>query len=182
MQKKLFVAIDPGDELASFLENYQEGLKGKRGLRLTPSANLHLTVYFIGYVAQDRLNEIVGVLDETSREIGQFRLVLEDIVFAPPGRPRRMIWAVLKDEDGGYNRLHLSLGRGLGAFTVSTAGRELFPHITLARFDNPHLAASVRLPSLQEKPAVDVASFNLMESSQGQDGVFYTPISSFLLS
>ena len=91
-KKRLFLALPL---LPSFLELFGRYQKSSslKGIRWIASSNLHITVYFLGDVEEQKIEPLCDKLQRCFSAITPFLLEFEDIVFAPPKRPPRMVWA-----------------------------------------------------------------------------------------
>jgi 2'-5' RNA ligase len=180
MKKRLFVAIPLPQDLAEEIADWSRSLKS-RELRLTPKENLHFTVYFIGYVDEEKIAVLAEALEQALVGIKPFPLKFEKIIFAPPGKSPRMIWAVFQGE--GYKYLRAEVSRSLRQFARRDSARlEPIVHATLARFKDRRLAQSLAL----KQPRFTASRFlvsrvDLMESVLSRAGPSYTILRSFPL-
>ena len=183
MKKRLFVAIAFPGELLQELISYEEKLKKfcGGGFRWTRSENFHLTLHFIGYLEEERLPSLQVALTGALQGVKCFEISFKEIVFAPPGTTRRMIWAIFESRE--YEELAKNLGEPLKEFTQKeSSSRPVVPHLTLARFKEPSLAKGIKLPG--PKFLINqfrVSSVELMESKLSPQGPSYAVINSWSL-
>lgn len=182
MKKRLFVAISLPDELAKELAQYQEKFKNPKEFRFTTPENFHLTLHFIGYLDEERLPALQATLTETLRKTKRFEISFKEIIFAPPDRTKRMIWAVFESKE--YEELSRKIADSLQDFSqLPGPDRPNIPHLTLARFQESSLAKSIRLP--QPKFSINkfsVSRVELMESKLSPQGPTYRVIGSYGIS
>lgn len=102
-------------------------------LRRVKPENLHVTLAFLGWTPDERLDEVTGAAREAAAGVARFELVFEGAGrFPPRGRPR-VLWIGIAD--GGPNVLQLATGvaAGLRRRGLRFDDRPLAPHLTLAR-------------------------------------------------
>ena len=177
MKKRLFVSISLPDWLVDELLLYGEDVE-LRGFRWTAGDNLHITVHFIGYVDDNRINDLSDKLSEAAHEFKSFSLAMDGIEFGPPGEAPRMIWAKFRDSPP-YNMLAGRIADTLGEFSERSTNRPI-PHVTLARFKTPSLADGVNLNRFKETE-FEVSEVELMESVIFPDGPEYNVVESYKL-
>ncbi|MDD5710651.1 MAG: RNA 2',3'-cyclic phosphodiesterase [Candidatus Colwellbacteria bacterium] len=175
--KKLFIAIDIGDNVASYLGSYVEGLPNLGGARIVPEENYHITVHFIGYVNEESLKEIQDRIKQAASRSRPFALRLKGVVLAPPGRISTMLWAVFEDVEA-FVKLSDDLQQALSKFGGDT--QEKVPHVTLVR-SRKSLGGVRRCPDVKKIDQLHVNQITLMESTEAQGGVYYKPLAHFLL-
>ena len=133
---RLFVAIDPGDDIRKELRGFQEELqKGiKLRMRYTPEENLHLTVKFLGEVQDEKIPGVLEILKSAALDTGPVKLKLEGVgVFPEKHGPVRIVWAGLNDDDGYLKKIASELDPAFEWAGVAAEGRPFVPHITIAR-------------------------------------------------
>ena len=175
--KKLFIAIDIGDDVAGYLSSYVRGLPNLGEARVVPEENYHITVHFIGYVSEESLEEIQNCIKQTVSRSRPFALRLKEVVLAPPGRVSTMLWAVF--EDGGvFAELSDNLQKALHKFSGDI--KEKIPHVTLVR-SRKSLGGVGRCPDTKGVGQLHVNQIVLMESTEAQGGIYYKPLTHFSL-
>lgn len=178
MKRRLFVAILPPDEFRRELAAYGEAL-ALPGIRRVPEENLHITLHFIGWVDELALPEVAEKVGSAARKAKPFTLRLDRVLFAPPGGPKRMIWALFHKSDS-FTSLSEDIKRALQKFAGADMRKPQYPHITLARFSAPSI---VRGAVLAEPKAAGrsfvVSRVFLMESKLSPSGPTYSTIESY---
>jgi 2'-5' RNA ligase len=124
---RLFCAISPPEPVLAALEALQDEIPAGR---LTPPENLHLTLAFLGEVAQ---GDAEAVHDEFLRiDAPRFRVELQGLGTFGSREPQILFAGVA--QNAALDALHRKIRGALHAAGLMT-GRERFrPHITLARF------------------------------------------------
>ena len=128
-------------------------------MRFVPAANLHVTVQFLGEVAEERAAELEGALRARVAPLAPFALELERIAPGPPGGRARMVWAHFA-RSPDFERLARAVAEAAAPYAPKLEPpRQALPHATLARFGRPpprlrdlvlpQLAGSVHVPACQ---------------------------------
>ena len=148
--------------------------------------NLHITLIFLGYLADEEIVETCKIVGETVSRHSSFIVNLKRICYGPPQKiPPRMVWAEgEKSEELG--KLQKDLENSLLATPSSglkkTETRPYAPHITLGRIK----AWDFRQIEPEERPEVseeidlnfEVNSVEVMESQLKRGGAEYTALES----
>lgn len=155
---RLFFAVWPTDVAALRLRALSEAIAGETGGRATPPANIHLTLEFLGEVAEDRL----PILDGIARSIAAkpFRLRLDRL---GAFRRARIAWIGAQKPPAGLIELQRALSSGLRGAGFALEERPYSPHVTLAR----HTAKPAPKGPI-EPIEWRVASFSLVRSRPGK--------------
>ena len=126
MDARLFVALWPAPAVRTQLAAARDRWRWPKGATPVRSEHLHLTLHFIGAVAQARVPEIAAALDVPSPAF--------DLTFG-----RDVLWphgvAVLEPDRAppALTALHAALGERLRTLSLPTDERPFKPHVTLAR-------------------------------------------------
>lgn len=179
--KRLFIAIPLSTDFIEALDEYCKGLSGFDEWRFIPKENWHITVLFLGHVKDEELPTIVETLKKVFPGVKSFTLEFDKIMFAPPGRPPRMIWAQFK-KSAEFQRLSNDLNKAFEKFIKKTSmQREALPHATLARLKNI-IAAKKELQNFEPKEKIfTISQIYLMESRLSKSGAEYSIIEPFYL-
>jgi 2'-5' RNA ligase len=85
---RLFVALELPERVRDELERWQrEALAGDDALRGPPAETLHVTLCFLGYVAERRIDDVAAIVRGLERRPVDMRFELEP-VGVPSSRPR----------------------------------------------------------------------------------------------
>ncbi|MBL8006196.1 MAG: RNA 2',3'-cyclic phosphodiesterase [Ignavibacteria bacterium] len=188
---RTFISINPDDETKNKISELQSDLKkiilrinrsGYDYLRWEKPANLHMTLFFIGEINEDKLTGIQTGLKEVSgdfpfKEIG-FR---SDGLNAFPGLrfPRVLVISLLNPDKGVY-----LLSDKINS-VMKKAGfeqdKKFIPHITIARVKRDR---KINLSGLSEEIDFEFEfkseDFYLMKSDLSRSGPEYSVISKFI--
>jgi RNA 2',3'-cyclic 3'-phosphodiesterase len=157
-KNRIFVAVPLGDEARRTLLAFQQTLKledrsERSALRLLRAEQMHLTIKFVGWAADDRVAAFRElVLAEGPRTPQLVTRFVRISAFPTPSRARVLV-AELSDPGARLAELAERVAAASERLGVSRERRSFRPHVTLARA-NPaaNLAKYLELPP----PAGDV--------------------------
>lgn len=128
--KRLFVGIPLSPEISiSLRQILQELAERDAHLKLVKEENLHLTVAFLGDVAEQQISSIGQILQKFVSGKRAFFISLEHLQAIPSLQKMRVIWIDAVGEE--IQTLIREMNSLLAA--VRSEGREEKPHVTLAR-------------------------------------------------
>lgn len=189
MMYRVFIAIDLPEKIKKELGQWQEKHR-QLPARWTKEASLHLTLVFIGYVADSQLAEICRAMREVTQKFWPFEINFNQIILGPPsstkttaGKPR-MIWLIgeaneqLSQLKTALETVLLNCDSGLSR----VEHRPFRPHLTLARILPIEWARLPNQPAIDEKfmAKVSVSGIKLMESNLKRGGAEYITLDSAL--
>lgn len=128
---RVFFALWPESELSGQLGGMAADLAGHFGGRATRRETVHLTLAFLGQVAEARLPELIAVAGQIRGE--SCVLTLDRLGYWPR---QHLLWAGCKEVPAALSSLAENLCAALGTagFAVDAAhGRDFIPHLTLVR-------------------------------------------------
>jgi 2'-5' RNA ligase len=170
---RLFVALDPPDEVKDALDRLCEGLPG---IRWSDPGQFHLTLRFIGEVGQGTFYEIGEALGDVSH--APFELAFRGLGQFPPRGAPHTLWAGIDDPSGGVASLRRRIERALAEVGLASERRKFAPHVTLGRFRGPppeeRLASYLFRRNLFRCEPFPVSSFALYSSQLRPEGSLYT--------
>jgi 2'-5' RNA ligase len=147
----------PDASVLSALVTHVEGWQWPAGCRLTPAAQLHITLHFLGQVDATRQAALQAGLAETL-PFAPLTMVLD----TPQSWPRGLA-VLLPTEHAGLHALQERLAATLQAAGFATERSPWSPHVTLAR-----RAAGATPPQAPTSLAWKVDSFALVWSRPSQ--------------
>ena len=199
MKKRLFIAIPLPEDIRQVFAAYREDYPNLKA-RWTAEENLHITLYFCGDTDEKKIPALIESLGKIN--FHPFEMDFQKILFAPPGRPPRMVWAQFEgskefadltreiyeaaknfasapEKPHENSTPHVTLARFVSA--PEKPHENPIPHITLARFADPRAAAGVELT----QPDIDiirVEQYDLMQSHIGTQSPTYLLLKSYALT
>ena len=181
---RLFVAIDLPEPLKQQLSALSTPIDG---VRWTPTANLHLTLRFIGDVPQGAADEIQTALPDVQSPPFSLRLSGVGTFPSHSRKPPRIIWAGLSNPPA-LQSLHEKIELVIRDLGLTPDNRPITPHITLGRVksaDDHTVSAIGRFiehNAAYHSEAFIPGEFVLMESQPSASGQRYTTLTRYPLT
>lgn len=181
MSMRLFVAIEIEpeirDRISEFVARLRPGLSKARWVR---PEGLHITLKFLGNVADDRSSRIEGALRAV--QANAVRVSVAKLGVFPNPKSPRVLWVGV-DAGDRLGRLARAVDQQMGSIGFQSEKREFSPHVTLARFNHPPRGNLGSL--LSEAPpsfgTMTANEFHLYESKLSPQGSRYIKLASFKL-
>jgi 2'-5' RNA ligase len=180
---RLFVGIGLPDAVVEALSALLGRLRPTAPVKWSPAENLHITTKFIGEWPENRLQEMIAVLQRVERPAEKLEIEIGGLGWFPnPNRPR-VFWAGVHSP--GLAGLAAATDRETSQLGVAMEERAYSPHLTLARIKDPAPLAALR----QAVANLDSAefgrfapsAFSLYHSKTGSSGSVYTKLAEFSL-
>ena len=135
---RLFVALDLSVAVHEQLEEILSSLKVVAPkAKWVPSENIHLTLSFLGEIAEERVPELVSALNSVASRHPSITLhTAPGGSFGSRHKPR-VLWVGLEGDLEGLRALQHDVAQAMVAFGVEEEHREYTPHLTLARARDP---------------------------------------------
>ncbi|MDJ0948778.1 MAG: RNA 2',3'-cyclic phosphodiesterase [Alphaproteobacteria bacterium] len=175
---RLFIAIQPPDDVRDRVATLCSGLKGVRWV--TPE-NLHLTLKFIGERPAHDVPDMISALGRI--HLAPFQMTLSGVGYFGARKRIRSIWAGVERTEALVN-LHRRVESTLHQIGIPREDRKFAPHITLARLKNgrpERLGPWIEANNLFRADPFQVAQFQLFTSFLSQEGAIYHPEAEFPL-
>ncbi|KIL98013.1 2'-5' RNA ligase [Paramagnetospirillum magnetotacticum MS-1] len=175
---RLFVGIGFDEELSARMAALQRGLPGARWV---DPADLHLTLRFIGEVAEDLAEEIhlgLAALAEPP-----FALTLSGLGLFGDRHRAHTLWVGVERSDA-LSRLASRIESAVVRAGASPEPRKFNPHVTLARLkDTPsgRLQDFIDASGPFREELVAVERFTLFRSTLGRQGAHYDALEHYPL-
>jgi RNA 2',3'-cyclic 3'-phosphodiesterase len=193
---RCFIAIRLNAEIQAALQSLQDSLRDRLpGLRWVKPANAHITLKFLGDVAENRLHEISSILQQACSGMEETRLELQGLGIFPLPKSPRVLWVGLAGDIHKLQAVVQRLGEQLCKAGWHADIQNWTAHITLARFPNtrhqPKSKNAIRHDRLQARDDVNhilddyadrkfgslaVVSVDLMASVLQPAGPEYQPL------
>ncbi|MGH6954341.1 MAG: RNA 2',3'-cyclic phosphodiesterase [Alphaproteobacteria bacterium] len=177
---RAFVAILLPEAIRARLGAEARALAGiASGVVWVPEPNLHLTLKFLGSVAEGRVPAIANALGSAAG-LPAFDLELRGLgAFPTPDRPR-VLWVGVGPGAAAGAALAARVDAGLAALGFPAETRPFASHVTLGRVRTPHrnpgLAEHLRRAGDRDFGRVRVAAVSLMRSQLSPAGARYTEL------
>ncbi len=167
---RVFIAIPCKKPVLDLIVEYQKKWN-KLPVRWIKPKNLHLTLVPPAYFSDDEIVQIIARLKQVIAGILPFNISFDSFIFAPPGKPSRMIW-LTGPKDPRLQHLKDTIEDAMG---VKKQSRPIFPHITVARMPKNEWKKYGSESNKEEKVKVAmlVEEIAVMESILSKTGADY---------
>lgn len=186
-----FISIDLPENIRSEIKSLQDSFRtsGFPHFRWVSISSIHLTLKFLGNVAENQVGPVKSALQTIAEQHPAFQLSLKQTGLFPNARRPRVVWVGFTGDVETLGRIQKNIDIALAPLGFIPEKRGFTPHLTLARipegmkapelesFGKQWLAAEIR-------PGLDfpVSSLNLMKSTLRPTGAVYDVLASFPLS
>jgi len=177
-KRRIFIAINLPKNIKDKLISYREKWTDLP-VRWTPTANIHITLAFIGHVDDDETYEICKVVKKIASIHNPFTINLEKIILGPPNKPPRMLWV-----EGEKNKELAEFKDALESSLLDSQSngyekkeiRAFCPHITLGRIKQGLWQKLVPQPEINEifNFSFQVETIEIMQSNLKRSGAEYS--------
>ncbi len=184
---RAFIAIKLSGELKGHIAELQAELKrrafGRDGLGWVKPEGLHLTLRFLGDIAEEQVGALGTLLREVAAGIKPFALEARGVGAFPNPRAPRVIWLGLQgtpESMAALRRMQAGIEAGVAGLGFPREPREFTAHLTLARVrDRQSGAALAKVLEANHDRAVGsftAASVGLIKSELRPAGAVYTTL------
>ena len=186
---RLFVGIELEDAVTAAAADLGQALKARLSAvspgfsaRWVPAANLHITLWFIGEVAEPRALELAERL-RAPFDQAPFQLGLRGCGAFPSSGAPRVLWIATTDGTDAMRTLYHRLEGRLGPLGFEAERRPYSPHLTIARVKEPGRGSPRAIRDALARPGFDtdcgvsaVASVTVFRSRLSPHGAVYEPL------
>jgi 2'-5' RNA ligase len=150
---RIFIGIELDEAVresaAAIAASLREQLGPRLDARWIPAGNLHITLWFVGEVVEDRAEEILRAVGEPFTG-GSFDIHITGAGAFPPSGAPRVVWLGVTSGAEGLARIHAELALRLRPLGLEPERRPYSAHLTVARIkdrqggDHRQLRAALR--------------------------------------
>jgi 2'-5' RNA ligase len=180
--RRLFVAIEPDGGVRALAVDVAAGLRrelsGRARLDFTPSERQHVTLAFLGEVAETQLEVVNDVVANLARRHAPIVVEAGGVGAFPRPECARVLWLAFGHGSDALRSLALDLQTRLRAARHAIEDRDWTGHVTLARCrDRAGVDAREALARCTDRRVrCPVESLVVMESRQGAGGATYVSL------
>ena len=177
--RRLFVGIPLSAPLRKRLTQEMQ-LWPKEAVLRTAEENLHVTLFFLGFVQEEEVGEICARVGETCKDIEAFELQFTGMKLMESEESPKMIWLTGEASD----ELRLVLEKIEKTFSSFVREKKVYrPHVTLAKIKKSKWLKLESKPKLKEKVLFieSVENIAVFESLSVDGKRRYEPIDTFPL-
>jgi RNA 2',3'-cyclic 3'-phosphodiesterase len=175
---RTFVAIFPPQEVREALFHAAHDLQASTGFRLVSQEKIHLTLKFLGDVAEQDL----GTIEKALRPLGEghepFEVSTSDFGAFPSEQKARILWAGIEQGSDHLRTIAEEVENLLSPAGFERENRPYLPHLTLGRAR----ARRTKLHPPESSPPTlrfTVRGVDLVKSVPGDSSVTYSKLASF---
>lgn len=158
--------------------------RGPGGASWVRPDSIHLTLKFLGEVADNRIDEIGSALERAAEGAAPFSLAVEGVGGFPNPKYPRVVWAGIK-ESTELKKLQLQVEAAMVELGFEPDGRAFSPHLTLCRIksaaDSREMGRLLSEVKPELKAVFEVSSVVLFKSVLKPAGAEYTALKEIIL-
>jgi RNA 2',3'-cyclic 3'-phosphodiesterase len=183
---RAFIAIELPENIQAALHAVQEQLKTyKFKTTWTRTENIHLTLKFLGDIRQEKVDPIIGVIEEAAKDCRSMTLRSQAIGFFPGIKYPRVLWTGISGQTEILAKLQGKIDLGLTTLGFPKEKKPFTGHLTLGRIKGggrPELFIEI-MKTFQNMTTemFIVDSVNLYQSNLMPSGPMYTKLFSISL-
>ena len=187
---RLFIALHLPSDVQATVGQTQDSLRRELvspALKWTRPQDTHLTLLFLGEVADDLLPDVKAELREACKSFSNFELKLSEAGCFPNTRRPRVLWLGLGGDLDCLQLLYERVAEQCGTFGERRNNKPFRPHLTLARIKFDDKSISSRLGQCLTELRLDTArwraeSVELVQSELLPSGAKYSILESVKLN
>lgn len=145
--RRLFVGIPLSKALKKRLVREMEAFP-KEATLLTREENLHVTLFFLGFVYEEQVAEVCATVGEACENLESFELEFTGMKLMESPENPKMIWLTGVASEG-LKKLREEVEKAFASFV--TEKKEYRPHVTLAKLKKQKWLKLAKVPELKEK-------------------------------
>jgi len=182
---RLFVALEIPTEVRQNLAALLDSLRAiSREPKWVRPESLHVTLKFLGEVADEEIGAVRAALEEIRSEQA-VSLEFRGLGFFPNTKRPRVFWAGI-EASANLKKLAEEIEAAMEKCGIPRETREFSPHLTLARLERPSMPEKLRVAIAENEQrefgALRTNEFHLIQSKLKPSGAEYTTIARFVFA
>lgn len=153
-------------------------------VKYVESENIHLTLKFFGEVDEDKLDEIIAIVNKSIKNYEAYNIKVVNVGAFPNVYRPRVIWTGIKDKDKTTIRLIEDLDKKFHKIGFKKE-KDYVPHITIGRvrevYDKDKLSQTLKSLKKEYHGKMEVKKICLKSSQLTPNGPIYENIKEFEL-
>jgi len=180
---RLFVAVRmPGEIRRRVAEIERQLMASGADVKWVSEENLHITMKFLGYVEEDRLDAVCRAVESAVAGMSVFDVALSGVEAFPNPRRPSVIWVGVASGGEELAALAERIESALERIGFARDDRPFSPHVTVGRVKSPALGMEKlreAMDRFKESPAGSFGAegVTVMRSDLRPTGPIYTHIS-----
>jgi RNA 2',3'-cyclic 3'-phosphodiesterase len=177
---RLFVAVFPPLGLREALVRAARGLPVAGDVRWIRPENVHITLKFLGEVAQENFSRVAHALEPVRERHEPFEVAPEGFGAFPSPRRAQVLWAGVGEGADRLSALARDVEASLEPLGFDREPRRFIPHLTLGRARRRPAALGAGTARIGGN--FSVRRMHLVQSALGAQGASYTTLAAYALS
>jgi len=175
---RTFVAIFPPPEVREALFRAAQNLPTSRNFRLVGQEKIHLTLKFLGDVAEDELDKVKQALQPIRERHDPFEVSTSNFGAFPSEKKARILWAGVEEGSERLRTVARHVENLLEPAGFEQENRPYKPHLTLGR---ARARRTILDTSETSPPALrfTVSGVDLVKSAPSKTGVTYSILATY---
>jgi len=175
---RIFISVELPDEIKNKIAKLIDKLKKTDAkVKWVKPENLHITLKFLGWVDDSKIDEIINLTTKAAAQTKSFKAKFVSIGSFPEGRKPRVVWVGTAEGGDELCSIAQALEETFGKAGYKTETRAFKSHITIGRVkESKVLDKLVKEISGLKSTAfgeMSVNSINIMKSTLRRDGPIY---------
>ena len=176
---KLFVAIPVPAEFKKDLKEFIKLNADVANIRWIPKENWHITLFFIGFINENKLNIINEKTKEIITETNPFELHFQRFSLEGKASKKSMVWARFNTSEE-FEKLSNQIQKNLiDELEEVQKFKRSIPHVTLARLRKSVKRNKINLETNPDKKILEVNQCELWQSIPTSTGMKYENLYSY---
>ena len=176
---RTFIAIEIPADIKRGMAEIQHSLKGSGvDASWTREEGIHLTLKFLGEVAESKIPDIMNGLQRAADGVGPFRLEVSGVGTFPDPKNARVVWVGFSGDLEPLIQLQLSLEEAMVGLGFERDSRKFTAHLTLGRIkyirSRDQWLKTLDAVKVVSLTGFDVTAISLMKSELKPSGAVYT--------
>ena len=174
---RTFIAITLPMEVKSEMAAVSSELSQQcppHSVRWVKTAQMHLTLRFLGDTAVSTLRQLTSDLDRIASWHNSFGLKLNSLGCFPNKKRTRVIWIGLGGELDAAQKLQAEIETAVVAHGWQVENRPFQPHLTIGRVKNSVALNNLKWDTAVKQVEFEVTAVHLVESQLQPSGAIYT--------
>ncbi|MBI3323014.1 MAG: RNA 2',3'-cyclic phosphodiesterase [Candidatus Omnitrophica bacterium] len=187
MTIRAFIAVELPEALRQEVGLFQGELRSAGAdVKWVDPANLHLTLKFLGPIAEDRVPSLIEALQRACAGLSPFALTLEGIGAFPRTTSPRVVWVGIQEGKEPLAALAGRVEEGCSRLGFPGEERPFSAHLTIGRTRSPQgvarLIKKLQVAEFRGGAPARAERVVLFQSALGPKGPTYTPLAEVPLS
>ena len=189
-QIRSFIAIELPDPVKASLSSLKDMMRPARHpyVKWVGPEGIHLTLKFLGNIAQNRVPLIIEAIAQASQGVSPFQLQIGGLGAFPNLQRPQVIWVAIKGEVEKLAMLQTGIEQALVPLGFAPESRSFTPHLTLGRLrqqaspgERRSIGEVMMATEFESGPAMEVKEISLMRSKLTPSGAIYSRLASIEL-